>query len=164
MKKLFIIACALLFTGTFTQAQTKAADTVVIKVGEASRITFTIQSKEDLETLKKYDFQSLMNDLIAKLEQKDTSSNVHSSQDYLKKDSTSNGAIVSETENETSEVSSDDEDWSNHDNHYHEKRHHRSTYQSFNFDFGTNNYLSGGKFPDQDNSLYTVKPWGSWYV
>jgi len=164
MKKLFIIACALLVTGTFTQAQSKAADTVVIKVGEASRITFTIQSKEDLETLKKYDFQALMNDLITKLEQKDTSANVHSSQEYLKKDSASNVTVVSESENATIEDEDDDEDWSNHDNHYHERRHNRSTYQSFNMDLGTNNYLSGGKFPDQDNSLYTVKPWGSWYV
>ena len=59
---------------------------MVIKVGEASRITFTIQNKEDLETLKGYDFQALMNDLIAKLEQKDTSATVQSSQAYLKKD------------------------------------------------------------------------------
>lgn len=38
------------------------------------------------------------------------------------------------------------------------------TWQSFNFDLGTNNYLSDGKFPDSNNELYSVRPWGSWYV
>jgi len=163
MKKILLIACALLLAGTFIQAQTKAADTVVIKVGEASRITFTIQSKEDLETLKKYDFQSLMNDLITKLERKDTSANVRSSQEYLKKDSTEDISAVSNAENERVEEDAD-EDWNNHDGHRHARKHHKRTYQSLNFDLGTNNYLSDGKFPDQNNSLYTVRPWGSWYV
>ena len=40
----------------------------------------------------------------------------------------------------------------------------KGTYQSTNFDFGTNNYLSGGRFPDDFNAPYTVRPFGSWYV
>lgn len=161
MKKKFIIALAsFLLTGAFIQAQTKAADTVVIKVGEASKITFTIQSKEDLETLKKYDFQALMNDLISKLEQKDTSANTRTSQEYLKKDTS-----AQITEVKTSENDDEYENWGSQDrNHHREKRHSHRTYQTFNFDLGMNNYLSDGKFPDEDNSLYTVKPWGSWYV
>ncbi len=158
MNKRLSISFALLLSGTFIQAQTKAADTVVIKVGEASRITFTIQNKNDLETLKSYDFQALINDLITKLEKKDTSANLHSSQEYLKKDTIENNSTKTETVDKTSE-----EDWS-HGDHHHEKWHSKRTHQSFNFDLGMNNYLSSGKFPDQDNSLYTVKPWGSWYV
>lgn len=161
MKKILISVYVVLLSGSFIQAQTKAADTVIIKVGEASRITFTIQSKEDLETLKKYDFQVLMNDLIAKLEQKDTSTHANSSEKYLKGESED---PVS-TDVEVNEPEGDDENWSSgYDRHHHERKHYRRTYQSINFDFGTNNYLSSGKFPDQDNSLYTVKPWGSWYV
>jgi len=156
MKKRILIALAILLSGTFIQAQ-KKADTVVVKVGQASKITFTIQNKEDLETLKKYDFEALMNDLINKLEQKDTSANIHSSKEYLKKDTTEHVALAKESEGKS------EEDWS-HSDHHHEKWHNRRTYQSFNFDLGMNNYLSSGKFPDQDNSLYTVKPWGSWYV
>ena len=38
------------------------------------------------------------------------------------------------------------------------------TWQSFNFDLGTNNYLEDGKFPDSNNQPYSVRPWGSWYV
>lgn len=159
MKKRILIALTLLLSGTIIHAQKKVADTVVVKVGEASKITFTIQSKEDLETLKKYDFQALMNDLIGKLEQKDTSGNLHSSHEYLKKDTIEEVTPV----NESVEDNSEEEDWGSGDYH-HENHHSRRTYQSFNFDLGMNNYLSSGKFPDQDNSLYTVKPWGSWYV
>ncbi|MEY4930928.1 MAG: hypothetical protein RI909_1652 [Bacteroidota bacterium] len=158
MKKRIIVALmAFILTTTFVQAQPKVADTVVIKVGEASKITFTIQSKEDLETLKKYDFQALMNDLIKKLEQKDTSANLHTSQEYLKKDNSENVSVTIESNVEK------EENWNHQDNHR-DKKYSKRTYQSINFDIGTNNYLSSGKFPDQDNSLYTVKPWGSWYV
>ncbi|MFW5760287.1 MAG: head GIN domain-containing protein [Cyclobacteriaceae bacterium] len=33
-----------------------------------------------------------------------------------------------------------------------------------NFDFGMNNYLQNGNFPDADGADYAVRPWGSWYV
>lgn len=46
----------------------------------------------------------------------------------------------------------------------HDKKKNKSTYQSTNFDFGTNNYLLGNKFPDEINAPYTVRPFGSWYV
>ncbi|HEY6436721.1 MAG TPA: hypothetical protein VIY47_09025, partial [Ignavibacteriaceae bacterium] len=119
MKKIFSIVFALVLSGTYIQAQTKAADTVVIKVGTASKITFTIQNKDDLETLKKYDFQALMNDLITKLEQKDTSANLHTSQDYLKKDTAKIVTVVDESID-----NSDEEDW-NHDGHHHERNHYK---------------------------------------
>ena len=34
----------------------------------------------------------------------------------------------------------------------------------FNIELGTNNYLQDGKFPDENNEPYAVRPWGSWYV
>lgn len=152
----FLYAGALMLLSIVSPAQPKPADTVVIKVGEGSKIIVAVQ-KEDLETMKQYDFQKLMTDLIVKLEQKDTASQQSPSADYLKEPV--NAEIVSSEENTNNE--SVDENW---DNHKHEKWHHRRTYHSINFDLGMNNYLSDGKFPDENNSLYTVKPWGSWYV
>jgi hypothetical protein len=32
------------------------------------------------------------------------------------------------------------------------------------YDFGFNNYLENGKFPNDVNAQYSVKPWGSWVV
>lgn len=43
-------------------------------------------------------------------------------------------------------------------------KYRKGTYQSTNFDFGTNNYLSNGRFPDEFNAPYTVRPFGSWYL
>lgn len=153
-----ILISTLLFWSVSTHAQSKPADTVVIKVGEGSKIIMAIQDKKDLETMKHYDFQKLINDLILKLEEKDTASQQAPAANYLKEP-------VQELEPETEVVireedeDEDDEDWS-HRTTWHSRR----TYHSINFDLGMNNYLEDGKFPNETNSLYTVKPWGSWYV
>ncbi len=138
-------------------AQDKPADTVIIKVGEGSKIVVTIKDKKDLETMKSYNFQTLMTDLITKLEQKDTASHQKPAADYLKEP-----AEESSTDTQVTNEDWENENWTTIKSK--KERHSRRTYSSFNFDLGTNNYLSDGKFPDQDNALYTVKPWGSWYV
>jgi hypothetical protein len=46
-----------------------------------------------------------------------------------------------------------------------EKRNNRGwTSHYFNLELGMNNYIQDGKFPDSNDELYSVKPWGSWYV
>lgn len=155
--KSILLSVVLLVTAP-TYAQTKMADTVVIKVGEASKVILAIQDKKDLETLKQYDFQKLINDLIVKLEQKDTASQQQPAANYLKEPEPTT-EVTESVAIETDD--SDEEDWSSrHDHSWHGRR----TYHSINFDLGMNNYLADGKFPDETNSLYTVKPWGSWYV
>ena len=42
--------------------------------------------------------------------------------------------------------------------------HKLGTDRHFNIDFGVNNYLEDGGFPNDNNALYAVKPFGSWYV
>jgi hypothetical protein len=157
MKLRTIYAGIIMLGSMVSNAQDKPADTVIIKVGEGSKIIMTIKDKKDLETLKHYNFQTLMTDLITKLEQKDTTDQQKPAAEYLKEPA----AVESRTE-----VTEDkNEDWDNEDwTVKHSRRHFKRTYSSFNFDLGTNNYLSNGKFPDSDNALYTVKPWGSWYV
>jgi len=138
-------------------AQNKAADSVVIRVGEASRVIFAIHDKKDLETLRHYDFQALMDDMITKLEKKDTTQLTKRSESYLK-DSTKE--VSTQPAQAVSRSDSSNEDWNKrHRNHW-----NRRNYHSFNMDWGTNNYLSNGKFPDQTNEPYSVRPWGSWYV
>ncbi len=172
MKKIIVVAY-LLFTQVTTFAQTKPADTLVVKVGQASKVIFAIQDKKDLETLKKYNFQSLLDDMIVKLEKKDTTKLTTPSSAYLK-DSTN---VVTKNSDTSNETSSEESDWVNQrrskrtERSYHNSVnintgnwHRRNTYHSFNFDIGTNNYLANGNFPDQSNALYSVKPWGSWYV
>ncbi|GHM98764.1 hypothetical protein WSM22_02540 [Cytophagales bacterium WSM2-2] len=132
-------------------------DTVTIKVGEGSKVIFAIKDKKDLETMKKYNFQKLMDDMIYKLEMRDSTQLKKLSSDFLKKDTTKEEVITRREEPEPQ------------NERYNSitvtKRYYgRRTRNTFNIDIGTNNYLNNGNFPSQDNSQYAVRPWGSWYV
>lgn len=43
-------------------------------------------------------------------------------------------------------------------------KYRKGTHNHFKIDFGINNYLENNDFPDANNALYSVKPFGSWYV
>ncbi len=154
---LISIFSTVLITSSFAQP----GDSVVIHVGKESKVIFSIKDKADLETLKHYDFQALMDDMVKKLEKRDTSSLTTPSQVYLKDTTQSASATPS-----TSENWDRDKNWDRDNNHDEPVRRYygRRTHHSFNIDVGMNNYLMNGKFPDASNQLYTVKPWGSWYV
>lgn len=165
-------------------SQATPPDSIVIKVGESSKVIFAIH-KSDLQTLKYYDFQALMNDMIKKLEKDDSSTLQAPPSNYLKNQDENTIVTESKTgttyewpEDESShdrfDNDNDDNGWvtyENNDRSYrngerdnHKRYRGRRTSHSINFDVGTNNFLSDGKFPDSNNDLYTVKPFGSWYV
>ncbi len=183
MKKIIITTTLTLAAILSAQAQQKA-DTVVIKVGEASKVIFAIQDKKDLETLKHYNFQSLMDDMIAKLDKRDSTQLTVSSVNYLK-DTTAQSTVSTYDSNSDEWPTEADREryrggnWSSRSDRYDSRRNNRKyeslkelrninsrrrTYSSFNIDLGMNNYLEGGKFPADANKIYTVRPWGSWYV
>ena len=155
MKTKLIYILTFISTSLFAQ---QPIDTVTIKVGDGSKVIFAIKDKKDLETLKKYNFQKLMDDMIYKLEVRDSSKLNKLSSEFLKKDS------VKETEVAKQEESTVQNSESNSEDHHRSKYRGRRTRNSFNVDIGTNNYVSNGSFPSQNNSLYSVRPWGSWYV
>lgn len=164
MKTIFLSVLVLLSIVATPQTTSKPIDSVVINVGSSSKMTLVIRDLKDLETLKQYNFQSLMNDLIAKMEATDTTAALKPSTSYLNENPT-------QTESERPE-----ENWnrsgntekieynSNSSDREIKRKYNRSTRQSISFDLGTNNYLSNGNFPDPGNDLHTVRPWGSWYV
>jgi len=169
MKKFLLIV--IIFTAFAAKAQ-EPGDTVIVELGKTSRVIFTIKDRNDLEILKHYDFQQLFEDVLQKLENRDTTG-------LAGRDSTQTQDEIAKTEDsdtddwwERGDSGTDDNDDDNDDDwdndrdwidHFH-GNHWGRTWQSFNFDLGTNNYLSDGKFPDSDNALYSVRPWGSWYV
>jgi hypothetical protein len=139
-------------------------DTIIVELASTSKVVLTIRDRADIEVLKEYNFQKLFSDILVKLENNDTSA--------LAPVDTINSveAPVAKQEGEDVEEDwrwqggsddDDDDDWESYD--YHNNRWGR-TRQSFNFEFGTNNYLTDGRFPNSDNELYAVRPWGSWYV
>jgi hypothetical protein len=169
MKKTFIAIALFISTTTALTAQTKT-DSVIIKVGEKSKVIFAIGDKADLQTLKQYNFQAVVDDLVSKLEQQDSSKLDKPADTYLKPETQPTTQSSQPTTN-----SDWDRSWSDRDNdrnktvrrEYTENRRYygRRTHHSFNFDLGTNNFLTpSGSFPNQNNEKYAVRPWGSWYV
>jgi hypothetical protein len=155
MKNLLTMILAL-FMATAMLAQQKA-DTVVIELAKTSKVVFTMKDRSDLITLKQYDFQALFDDLLTKLENKDTlKTDSVVAQESAPETITQNNDVLQKWSSEDDDE--DDDDWDS------RKYRHRGTRHSFNFDLGTNNYLEKGKFPDTEGSQYAVRPWGSWYI
>jgi hypothetical protein len=158
MKKIFPILAMILFAGKLGAQQKQ--DTVIVELAKTSRVIFTIRDRNDLEILKHYNFDQLFHDILKKLEANDTTA-------LSKKDSAETDRLVAEnksTEEDWSTTGSDDNGSDDNGDDQWEHRNQRGrTWQSFNFDFGTNNYLSSGKFPDSENETFSVRPWGSWY-
>ena len=166
MKNIITISIIVCMGLTTLYAQTNPPDSVVINVGHASKITVVIRDKKDLETLKSYNFQSLMNDLITKLETKDTASAMKPSQSYLNDSNGSNPVTIKKDEDENWKKTESLESADQKDGDVITKdiKMYRGTRHSLSFDFGTNNYLTKGSFPDASTDLYATRPWGSWYA
>jgi hypothetical protein len=164
MKKLFTVAFSI---GMALAANGQAkSDTVVVSLARTSKVVFTMQDRGDLEILKHYNFQEMFRDILERIENSDTTlasgtqptvAETEHDHDNWKKENADE-----KYENRDSENEEADEEW----NKRVENRRNRvgRTWQSTNFDLGTNNFLTDGSFPDQDNAPYAVRPWGSWYL
>jgi hypothetical protein len=172
MNKIYtIILCVL----AFTSVKGQKTDSVIINVGEKSKVIFAIGDKADLQTLKQYNFQAVVDDLVSKLEQQDTTKLEKPADNYLKTEEPQppqqpdEATVTREYRNRDKD---DDWDRSWEDRQRNRERtggrtryYGRRTYHSFNFDLGTNNFLTPDRqFPNQNNEMYAVRPWGSWYV
>ncbi len=157
----------LFFLASCFTLNAQPADTIVVRVGKESKVIFSIKDKQDLETLKHYNFQALMDDMLKKLEMRDTSTLPKAASGYLK-DSTTQLSTDQKPEEPWVRDQPRKDDWRDWNDDYRSERrrtkYSRRAYHSFNIDLGMNNYLENGSFPDGANQLYTVKPWGSWYV
>ena len=232
MRTLSIVLFSFLSIWSF--GQKKSADSVVVKVGAKSNVIVVIRDKNDIKTLKQYDFDSLISDLVNQIEKRD-SAGVRASKEYLKKLVEAEMRIVKNdldtitvdirgTENleqlkelediierETEILERNKREWSDQysrkeyiksfaedleelirekqeillprekeENGNREEddnvdgkdefsvsrsvRHRRSTDQSFTLDWGTNNWLSEGKFIDGSGAPYAIRPFGSWNI
>jgi len=164
----------LLMAGTPELPTLPKKDTVVINFGNNSKILILVDDPQELKKISEFDINTMLKDLSISVD------SLGENEQYLK--------IVDETGDkylkDTSIVvgSSPDVDMEElkqsikeevkkelEDEYYvSQKNRKRNSYKRtrhyFNFEFGMNNYMQDGKFPDENNALYTVKPWGSWYV
>ena len=149
-------------------SQETAADTVVVPLAATSKIVFTIQDRRDLDVLKHYNFQKLFDDILQKISAGDSSINI-SGQEQKEEDwsvkEDSREEVVKEDDDRDEEGDVDDHDDGDDHQKWDKSRRGRigQTWQSYNVDLGTNNYLAGDQFPD-GSEPYAVRPWGSWYL
>ncbi len=157
MKKIIVLTTLLITAVGMTRAQ--QADTVTVDLARTSKMVFTMQDRSDLEQLKQYDFDALFSDILRKLESGDTL--VDPSGDTTIVNAAPSDYFDQDADDDEWDEDDDEDDWDHHDDCDH---HNDRVWQSFNFDFGINNYLEDGSFPDYSGAQYTVRPWGSWYV
>ena len=180
MKKILFtfVAFVLLGSGAFAN-EASPSDTIVINFGNNTKILFVVKNRQDLKALKNYDLNAMLNELSLSVD------TLQEGQKYLRIEDSSgtrflkDTTIVMENKNEAGEpgemnennkdnqefqsLDKRNDEW-NRDHRKHRRNQWYGTRNYFNFDFGVNNYLENGKFPDSNDELYTVKPWGSWYV
>jgi len=150
--KLYILLfAALSFVGLTDSYAQQKTDSLIINVGE-SKIIFLVRDIKDLESMQQYDLNQVLDHLRVK----------------LMGDSTlvrENGTEVNDTtvlvDNKEDKIANKSEPSNEEPKDVKLKL---GTQHSFNFDIGMNNYLQDGEFPGASNELYTVKPFGSWYV
>jgi hypothetical protein len=165
MNKNFL-AVLLALTAATALAQTKKPDTVIVELAKSSRVLFVVKDRADMPTLRAYDYQALFKDILNKIEadSSTTKTSAENSSDNTERLEDWSSFRRSDTDNNDDD---DDDSYSSTERKGYNtgKRYRgRRSSQLFNFDIGMNNYLSDGKFPDENNAAYAVRPWGSWYV
>lgn len=157
-------------------AQQRSADTVIVPLAESSKIVFTVGNPADLEILRHYNFQRLFEDILRRLEESkgirrdSTSYSIKPSDDSPLTTQREHDVRTEEAEEDERELEHDEWHEDNGEDFDDDRKWDKSrrgkigqTWQSYNLDLGTNNYLSGDQFPD-GSEPYAIRPWGSWYV
>ncbi len=170
MKKLILTTTLLTFTCMWVLASDKNAnerDTVIVRVGKTQLIIQT-ENADELRALSEYDLNQMILDLNQSI---DTAAG---GVDYIRIDDDGRGyekdTIREVREQKTVVVGKDfkvvvqgdakDEDhWKKYDG-----RRTLGTSTNGQIELGTNNWIGDDGFPNESNSPYAVRPWGSWYV
>jgi len=158
-------------------ANSFAPDTIIIRLGNGEEVIIISENDNEVELLQQYDMNAILRDLQRdttqegsiyieiqdqtgsrydfeeedddnlsleeKLERLESKMETTGKQDYMTESSSSGSSSTS--------------------SHSHNRR-RQGTNTTMMFDFGLNNYLSNGKFPDETNELYTVKPLVAWNI
>lgn len=170
---LLILLVTSFYSMAFPTGINQKEDTIIIKVGDKSKVIIQVDNQQDLEELKKYDLNSMISDLDLSVDSSDQQTETITIEDesgkkYLKESEKEDMEFEEEDEDRDNGVrfnrDNDREDSDRERDYFRSSRPRYRTRHSINFDLGMNNYLEHGDFPDENNQPYTVKPFGSWYV
>ncbi len=170
MKYVFAL---LLAAPLISAANPLVADTVVIELEGGSKIVIYTNSKQDLRDLENYDFNKMIKDLNLSLDSTSTTYVEIKDEDGERYKSQPQIIYYSERDRDDDDESrpswADDDDDDDDDGaweRYERKKERRSnrTRNVWNVELGTMNWLEDGSFPSNNNELYTIRPWGTWYL
>lgn len=178
MKPLFCIL--ILFAHTVVADATVESDTIIIQIGKNEEIRIITHSEDELQILSALDLNAIIQDIKQKAKNADEPNVIIQIEDstgqqyILKKDTTKQDSLSlneqldilskkMEAMGDTLERIFKREDTEDKPVHFNKKKNYGTT-RTFSLDFGLNNYLSNGKFPDESGALYAVRPFYSWYI
>ncbi len=149
-------------------------DTIIIQLENGQEVQIIAEEGNEAELLSEYDLNQIIQDLRVTMDstgQDEVSSvaiedrtGTRYRTDTAEKDTVITVEIDLGNIRKTIRrivVTSDDSDSATYTTTY---RKGKRTDNMLSFDLGFNNYLRNGKFPDESNALYAVKPVVSWYV
>ncbi len=167
-------------------------DTVIIELENNTRIIIYTNGVEGLRDLQKYDLNAMLKDLSMSIDSSESEVKQLVIEDEGGERYLSDTTIVLDDDIEvlhgtdsapdikirlgTYRISTDIDDWDELEDEVEDWDHGPEfkkstrieeaprTFDSFEIEIGTNNYLENGDFPDSDGAPYAVRPWGSWYV
>ena len=179
--KLYFTLIIAFFIPVFTLLASSGPDTLIIRLSELEELKIISSSGNELEELSKYDLNQIIRELQERSEDETDTQTV-----IVMEDETGSRYMLNQSDDdsdEESELSSkierleielerlvDDIERKEENRDEEEekvdfnKSKRKRTSNSFVFEFGLNNYMNEGQFPDADNELFTVNPFTSWYV
>lgn len=170
-----ILTVIAIFTVQFLSAKVfprdnNFSDTIEVHFGDKGTIWINVESKEDLEALKEYDINLMLEDISVPTRDELKEGEIIILQDddgtkYLK-DTVFKAEKSWIWENKIGKPEEDQDEEKSEYAYQRKPRRFSGSKTSFvsAIDFGINNYLEDGNYPDDNNQQYTVRPWGSWYV
>ncbi len=176
MKRLNIIILVIC-TYSATLARTAISDTVILQLDNGQEVQIISPDNNEVDVLSSYDLNAIIDDLRTSMDSVGSDGEAIEVQDtagtkYLGTQNTTNNndnSLEQRIERLSRKVNwltielGDDDDDSKGDRASSSGK-SRRTRNTGVFEFGLNNYLSNGRFPDENNALYAVKPVVSWYV
>ena len=181
MKNIHLFFCfAFMAVSPMVQARFLASpDTIILQLDNGQEVKIISEDNNEVEVLNNYDLNAIIDDLRESMDSLNSENEAIKLEDstgtqyFGRSRSTESESLqekVAELSNKLEELSisikiqNKPEKTSSTENATPSRRKKDRTDNMLSFDFGLNNYLSNGKFPDEENALYAVKPVVSWYV
>ena len=181
MKKLTILVAFIAIAGGITAEATvvTSPDTIILRLDNGQEVKIISEDNNEVEVLNNYDLNAIIDDLRESMDSLNSEGQAIELEDSTgakyfgnQHRNTSVNLSLEQRINQLSdkvkwlsitiESKSERQDSTSHSPSTH--RRERRTNNMLSFDFGFNNYLSRGKFPDDSNAPYAVKPVVSWYI